>query len=146
MIPTFDAAGRLPPGIHGATWDEIQARFGWTPRRRRLLRGLHRGILALQSAGCSRLYLDGSFVTDKPEPGDFDACWDPVGVRAALLDPVLLDLQWPRQAQKRRFSGEFFLANVPAEPAGTLFLDFFQKDKVDGKPKGIIALDLGGIP
>ena len=27
-------------------------------------------------AGVEVLYLNGSFVTAKPDPGDYDACWD----------------------------------------------------------------------
>ena len=28
MIPEFDISGNLPPGIHPATWAEVEARFG----------------------------------------------------------------------------------------------------------------------
>jgi hypothetical protein len=41
MLPAFDPdSGRLPPGEHVASWDEVVERFGWTERRRRLLDGL----------------------------------------------------------------------------------------------------------
>jgi hypothetical protein len=39
-----------------------------------------RALNDLRDAGCKRVYLNGSFVTSKDEPGDFDACWDPTGV------------------------------------------------------------------
>ena len=121
------------------------ARYGTTPHRQKLLAGLYDGLVLLRAAGCRTVYIDGSFVTVKPNPGDFDACWDPTGVQGAALDPVFLDLCWPRTAQKARFSGEFFFANAPADPLGTLFLDFFKRAR-DGTPKGIVALDLGGLP
>ena len=41
MIPAFDpATGALPPGDHRATLEEIGRRFGFTQRRRWLLKGL----------------------------------------------------------------------------------------------------------
>lgn len=36
MIPPFDEHGYLPPGIHPATLDEIEARFGLEPELRRV--------------------------------------------------------------------------------------------------------------
>ena len=47
---------------------------------------------ACESASCQTGYLDGSFVSSKLEPGDFDACWDEKGVDLDKLDPVLLNI------------------------------------------------------
>jgi hypothetical protein len=143
VIPSFDERGNLPPGVHSATWDEIVERYAITERRTELLDGLHEAVASLRTAGCSRVYLDGSFVTDKEVPGDFDACWEVTGVDAGLLDPVLLDFNDRRAAQKARYGGELFPAQAAAVPAGTVFLDYFQRDRDTGEPKGIIAIDLG---
>jgi hypothetical protein len=146
-IPEFDpATGNLPPGIHDATWEEAVAAFGSTPRRTKLLDGLYQALHGLRAAGCARAYIDGSFATTKDEPGDFDGCWEPQGVDPSVLDPVLLDFKQQRAAQKAKYGGELFIANAAASPAGTAFLDFFQTDKTTGDPKGIIAIDLGGLP
>lgn len=48
-------------------------------------------------------------------------------------------------AGKARYGGELFPAETAAEPAGTTFLDYFQRNRDTGKPKGIIAIDLGGL-
>ena len=48
------------------------------------------------------MYLDGSFVTAKEFPSDFDGCWDPDGVDGAKLDPVLLVYDNLRAAQKAK--------------------------------------------
>jgi hypothetical protein len=86
--------------------------------------------------------LDGSFVTAKPDPEDYDCAWDVVGVDPHLLDPVLLDFRNQRAAQKAKFQGEFFPASSIADPrTGQTFLQFFQQDR-NGQPKGIVALDL----
>ncbi|HEV8634428.1 MAG TPA: hypothetical protein VG370_09365 [Chloroflexota bacterium] len=145
MIPPFDAAGNLPPGVHEATWDEFVARFGTTPRRLALLAGLKAALDALRAAGCRRAYVDGSFVTAKPDPGDFDGCWETGGVDPALLDPVLTTFDPGRRTQKAKYGGELFFAHAPADPAGTRFVDFFQRDR-SGQPRGIVALDPGALP
>lgn len=66
--------GNLPAGEHLASWQQLQDRFGHTPWRRRLLDGMLVALRLLKRAGCMRVYIDGSVVTAKPEPGDFDAC------------------------------------------------------------------------
>lgn len=101
--------------------------------------------MALRDAGCRTAYIDGSFVTAKEQPGDFDVCWDATGVDASVLDPVLLEFGEGRRAQKQRFGGELFPSIAAAEPGGTRFLDFFQCDRETGEPKGIIEIDLGDL-
>lgn len=150
MIPPFDSAtGNLPPGVYEATWEECLARYGYTPYRRSLLAGFKTALDALQLAGCTRAYIDGSFVTEKEEPEDFDACWETGGIdfpELAHLAPELFDFTDRRAAQKAKYGGELFPATVPAEPGGAVFLDYFQRDQHTGQPKGIIAIDLGGLP
>ncbi len=142
MIPEFSRAGGLPAGIHWATLQEIESRFGFSHRRTRLLAGLKSALAALHAAGCRRVYLDGSFVTVKNDPGDYDACWDFEGVDLESLDPVFLDFSNSRMAQKQKYLGEFFPAQMPEGTTGRLFLDFFQTDKESGKRKGIVGLNL----
>lgn len=128
-----------------ATWDELVARFGTTPRRLGLLAGLEAALDALRAGGCRRAYIDGSFVTTKPNPDDFDGCWETAGVDPARLDPVLTTFDRGRRAQKAKYGGELFFVHAPADPAGTRFIDFFQRDR-SGQPKGIVALDVGALP
>ena len=73
MIPPFDESGFLPPGIYGATLDEIAARFGQPPELRRAQMESIRWIVDLAAqAGAERIVLNGSFVTDIIEPNDVD--------------------------------------------------------------------------
>lgn len=142
VIAGFDSCGKLPPGIHAATWSQIIERLGSTTRRKSLLNGLREALALLKRAGCRLVYLDGSFVTGKLEPGDFDACWGIDGVDVERLDPVFLDFSNSRARQKQRFGGEFFPAELPEGPTGKTFLEFFQTDKETGNAKGILAIDL----
>lgn len=107
--------------------------------------GLRDALEDLKRAGCRTVYLDGSFVTIKVIPNDYDACWDESGVAPYLLDPVLLTFDARRAAQKVKYMGELFPASVIANTGGLSFLDFFQTDKETGNPKGIVAIDLGGF-
>jgi hypothetical protein len=97
---------------------------------------------SLRAAGCTAVFVNGSFVTAKEKPGDFDACWSVGGVDPDLLDPVLLDFSDGRAAQKAKFGGELFPAEIPEGASGKLSLDFFQQDKNTGQPKGIVGLRL----
>jgi hypothetical protein len=149
MIPPFrPATGNLPPGQHEATWDEIVTRFGYTAYRRSLLAGLKRALDDLRDVGCRRVYLNGSFITAKAIPGDFDACWEMDGVdlpRLARQVPVLFDLRRGRRAQKAEYGGELIPLDESAPP-GTSILDVFQQDKGTGAPKGIVVITLGDMP
>jgi hypothetical protein len=145
MIPKFDGNGRLPPGIHHATWTEIVTRYATSTHRRDLLNGLLDALRSLKTAGCRVAYLDGSFVTAKEHPKDFDACWDTTGVVIERLDPELQDFSDKCAAQKRRYGGEFYPADWPAESDGMHFLDYFQRDAVTKQSKGIIAIRLAGL-
>lgn len=144
MLPNFDNRGNLPAGIHSAAWSEFCDRFGGTSRHRDLLEGVRRALDCLRIAGCALVYIDGSFVSTKAEPGDFDACWSVEGVDAKLLDPVFLDFSNGRAAQKARFGGELFPAELPEGVSGKVFLNFFQTDRETGRRKGIVSILLAG--
>ena len=74
MIPDFRPDGYLPEGLHDATEADVTFRFGSsTPRRRRLSFRFHRWLELARATRARRFLLDGSFVTDKPEPNDIDA-------------------------------------------------------------------------
>ena len=131
----------LPPGIHEATLEEIEGRFATTEVRRKLFDGLKQGLQSLRAAGCRTVYLDGSYITEKTVPGDFDACWEPAGVDPEKLDPVLLDFSLKRMRQKQKYGGEFFPSSFRTDGHAT-FLEFFQADRHTGKAKGIIRITL----
>ena len=118
---------------------DIEDRYATNERRRMLFEGLERALACLRRAGCKTVYLDGSFVTEKPEPGDYDVCWEVAGVDLVQLDPVLRDFSDKRQKQKDKYGGEFFPAESLAD--GVIFFrDYFQQDRHTGKPKGMIRI------
>ena len=128
-IPEFNELGYLPPGVHEATWAEFLARFGINPRRLRLATGLAAALRKLGIAGCRRVIIGGSFVTDKAEPNDFDGWYDDFCLNLGLLDPLFVEEVGQQQVV---FGGRLF--DLPS------YAGFFQTDRA-GRPKGVIALD-----
>ncbi len=95
--------------------------------------------------GCKnrRIFIGGSFATNKEFPGDFDICWQDDTVdflQLQVSDPVLLDFKNKRAAQKAKYGGELFPASISADGYRT-YLEFFQIDR-NGEEKGIVEIDL----
>jgi len=144
MVPALDPlTGYLPPGVHIAGWGELVP-FAGNTHRKHLVSGLALALRNFAGAGCRTVLLNGSFISTKVLPQDYDAAWEPKGVEPHLLDPVLLDFSNRRAAMKLKYGGEFFPASLFAAP-GVLYRDFFQRDR-NGVPKGILQIDLGSLP
>ena len=130
----------LPPGIHDSDMDEIYSRLVYNQRRKELFSGLKRGLDNIFSSGSPQVYLDGSYVTAKPLPNDYEVCWDPTFVDPDKLDPVFFIMDNQRQAQKNAYMGEYFPSLLIEGGSRMAFLDFFQTDKATGNQKGIIRI------
>ncbi|MBX9258890.1 hypothetical protein H1Q63_34045 [Desmonostoc muscorum CCALA 125] len=145
MIPEFNENGNLPPGVYWAEWEEFKEIFGTNLTRQRMIDGLELAMTQLKAVGCRTIYIDGSFVSSKQKPGDFDACWEDNGVDISYLEsiaPGLFNFALRRAEQKIKYKGEIFPSNYPANDSGTAYIDFFQFDTRTNTRKGIIAIDL----
>jgi hypothetical protein len=129
-----------------ASWNEIAQRFGHTAKRAKMLEGLKKALLIFKHAGCIIVYLDGSFVTSKVEPKDYDCCWEDMGVNLDMIeDKCLLDTsEKSRTKQKMLYGGEFWPNSRAIENAGRSMFAFFQRDR-EGRRKGIIGINLGNL-
>ncbi len=149
MIPPFDeSTGGLPPGDHTATLTEVSKRLGFTPRRRWLIKGLRQAVNAYWAAGIEEVYIDGSFCTGKPDPGDIDGYWvepdpdvydrlDPYWINFELvLVPHLRKWKWRMWADHGL---EFFIHPAMDAAPNIGFPEFFRQDR-DGRPRGIIRI------
>ncbi|MDE2851197.1 MAG: hypothetical protein OXP74_11350 [Acidobacteriota bacterium] len=144
MLEADPRTGYLPPGVHDAKWCEVAGRFAGNSHRARLLGGLLAACRSLAAAGCRELLLNGSFVTAKVLPGDYDAAWETKGVDPDRLDPVLLDFANCRAAMRAKYLGDLFPASALAAP-GVLYRDFFTTDR-NGIEKGVVLIALGTLP
>ena len=146
MIAFDPENGYLPDGLHPMSLAEISTVLTWTPRRAWLNMGLIRATAALRAAGCRTVILDGSFVTAKDDPGDYDAAFDPAGVNGDLLDPVLLRHTDGRRTMKAKYLGDIFPWGATAcSTTGSTFRDFFRTDR-SGVSKGVVEIRLDMEP
>ncbi len=141
-IPRLQTNGELPPGEHVASLNEVGAVYGCsTAHRKLLMNGLLEAVSNFELAGVRKLWINGSFITDKEEPNDIDGCWEySSGVDLKKLDPVFLE---SRKEIKRKYGLDFFIVNIIEAGSGLPFPKFFQKNRY-GDPKGIIVVDLRG--
>jgi hypothetical protein len=149
MIPAFDeVTGGLPPGDHRATLTEVSKRFGFTPRRRWLLQGLRKALDAFWAAGIEEVFIDGSFCTAKPDPGDIDGYWvEPDMDVYERIDSYWIDFTLvpiPRLGKRKwrmwaEHGVEFFIHPVMDAAPNISFPEFFRQDR-DGRPRGVIRI------
>lgn len=138
MIPEFDSYGNLPPGVYSATLSEIEARFAYTSGRKQLFLGFKRLAENLKVAGSKTLYLNGSYVTSKRDPRDYDACWEPMGV-GNKVDRLLVEILSKEKERKEKYFGDIF-PRMP-ELLGIDHFMVFQMDE-EQSAKGILMVDL----
>lgn len=142
-MPNFLPNGNLVPGIHNLSWDEFVDLYGYTQRRRDMIAGLERAMKHLAEFGCRAVYIDGSFVSKKHNPSDYDACWDDTGE----IDEEYLRLYQPyfitnaKEKLKAKYGGEFIRSSSFAD-WDNRYLAYYQRDKQDLSPKGIIRLEI----
>jgi hypothetical protein len=73
-IPSFNASGDLPEGLHRATLAEVIERFGQGSPARENATGILKTIyrVAISTGRLERFVVFGSYVTTKPAPRDVD--------------------------------------------------------------------------
>ena len=142
MIPEFRNDGYLPEGLHVATEAEVRFRFGTdTPRRRRLALRLRRWLELARAIGAMRLFVDGSFVTAKPEPNDVDAVvWLPDDfvqrVSSGQHEAIELETMLLSRHPEEKFAAE-------DRQDWDDWLEFFSRIReADGRRKGLVEVEL----
>jgi hypothetical protein len=143
-IPPFREDGWLPIGHHQATWEEVTTRFGGLPGgRRAFLTGKLLELRdALRSLGVTGwLLLDGSYISAKEEPGDFDVLLiGPSDIQAMKdADPRLAFLLDAENAEK---IGGYSLFYIPSDSSALATLSTFWDLSKEGIAKGIVQVQL----
>ena len=142
MIPEFQDDGYLPEGLHLATEAEALFRFGTSTRQRqRLALQLRRWVLLARCVEAKRFFVDGSFVTAKPEPNDLDAViWIPSDFSASVDRGDLEAIELENMLATRR-PEELFAAEDSRDWYD--WVEFFSRTReADGRCKGIVELEL----
>ena len=73
-LPSLNAEGDLPPGVHVCSLSELLGRFGTMSARRSVVGVRLQRVMTLlnESDQVGRIIVFGSFVSDKAEPNDVD--------------------------------------------------------------------------
>lgn len=147
MIPDFyiyDNVGYLPEGLHNAKWLEFKEKFGFSFKRQKILSGILSFGRLIKLAGGKKIYIDGSFVTNKKIPKDWDGCYCMCGLNMSIANKLMQNTN--REKIKREYLGDVFAEDCIEASCGLPFIDFFQRIRGTDKKKGIIILDLETIP
>jgi hypothetical protein len=142
-IPSLTTAGLLPAGIHLATLQEVEIAFGsQTEMRARLYVKLGSFLEWVRSFQLfTSIVIDGSFVSDKPDPGDIDAI---LILPAPQLKRLLFRADYAELANtkvKERFAVDLFI-----EPDLDGMAKFFQQLKIeDALQRGLPPRSLRGV-
>jgi hypothetical protein len=141
-IPDFNAMGYLPPGDHQASLEEVGKRLATNHRRQVIFEGLVHIASLLGQHGVTRIWLGGSFVTDKLRPNDVDVVFEPPpGARTGTWGELALS----RRAETKRLrrvdllpSSMIMPSKKTAFPLVTI-KTWFGTDR-DDVPKGMIEV------
>jgi len=144
----FDEFGYLPDGEYLGTWSEICERFGIGERRTWLLEGLQLLVNDLRAARVRDVWLDGSFVTDDPDPRDYDVCWSPTGANKDTLprefgyeQEASVDPNIPNhELLVQKYRGDVFVHLPPWAD----FVSRFRQDR-EGRSRGIVKIDMDSL-
>lgn len=145
-IPDLNEHGFLPEGIHDCTLEEIGARFGRfqsSDRRVHLFKKLCELFVEERRAGMAiEIFVDGSFTTSKPEPGDIDLVIVlPVDYNPDVdLSPFEYNAISEGRIRRRYRFDVFVVRKNSREYFGKT--DFYQKNRGSTLRKGLLRVTL----
>lgn len=144
--------GLLPVGEHQMDWRRVCELFGTTTHRQNLLELMLEACIILRDAGVPKIWLNGSFVTSKHRPGDYDLSYE-------LNEEIFTSLPDDpfKQKDADRIIRARFAGDIKAEPmhdGATYHEDLFpnvvghnhQGQAIHGVKKGIVVLPLSTLP
>jgi hypothetical protein len=141
-IPAFREDGYLPEGMYLASEAEVTFRFGTLNRKRsRLVHRVREWVQLCRKVKAPRLFIDGSFVTAKPEPADVDAVVllpDDFDEQIAADSNAAVELE---QMLLTRRPEEIFAAEDETDWGE--WVEFFSRTReADGRRKGLVEVEL----
>lgn len=141
MALDFNSQGNLHQTIC-LTYEEIVRHFANSEHRMQLLHNALPFIQRFHTCGCTTAYIGGSYVSTKKRPEDIDICFDLTGIDEGKLKkefPEFFDLN--KRGSIRR-DLKCHILHFDHEDAE--LLDLLKEDR-DGRPKGLIKLDLNDL-
>ena len=143
MIPGFRDDGWLPSGHYEASWSEVIELFGGTEgsRRSTLTRRLIDLRDVLRSHGViGMLLLDGSYISDKLEPSDFDVLLiGPSNIQVIKDQDASLSRLLDAQGSEQRGYSLFY---IPDDSNALPLLRTLWDISREGVTKGVIEVEI----
>lgn len=142
-IPNLTSAGLLPTGIHLATLQEVEFVFGReTDTRIRLYENLCAFLeLARSFQMFTSIVIDGSFVTNEPDPSDVDVVLILPGLQLKRLMKHSDYLKLENTTVRELFAIDLFI-----DPDLEGMATFFQRLKIeDALQRGVTPRHLRGV-
>lgn len=145
MLPAYYDGMYLPAGDHPATWDDVIERFCGGERRQGFCNRLRAFLDRARRCGFVRVYLFGSFISAKDDPGDVDLLWvygenvDLDALPRACRDLLDYGLNKEREGWDMWCcsNNEFVINDL---------MEVWRKDRPpENKPRGVIILKLAGL-
>lgn len=144
-LPRFED-GWLIPGHHTTTWEEIESVFGGEPgsKRAQVLAHLLDFRKRTKEHGISgRLLLNGSFISAKTEPGDFDCLliYDEATENLMNSTPDIANILKYGYWKDQGYGDVFIFSEAAVLKYPTMCrLDMFDTEKHTGKLKGLVEV------
>jgi len=145
-LPPFRDDGWLPEGHHRTTLEELTVRFGdqMGSRRAVVLLSLLQWRDEARAAGLAGLViLDGSFISRKEAPGDFDLVflYDEASEQLLKSDSNARALTDMQACHKAGFRGDIFALPLSLQRLSPLLggMDMFDRDR-QGQTKGVLEV------
>jgi hypothetical protein len=142
MLPEFTQDGNLPEGIHSATAEEVFERFATSSARRQWLGERLHSLLALAKATgqLARVFLWGSFVTNKEIPNDLDMLLVMTAEFIVEAIPTPAQVLFDHVQARLNFHADIFWTKASIDPQIlALWLDTYQTGK-DFTRRGIVEV------
>ena len=147
-LPPFRDDGWLPEGHYNTPWEEVTARFGDQAGSRRavVLLSLLQWRDEARAAGLAGLIiLDGSFISRKEAPGDFDLVflYEEASEQLLKSDSKARTLTDMQACHKAGFRGDIFALPLSLQKLSPLLggIDMFDLNR-QGQPKGVVEVIL----
>ena len=139
---SFNNDGVLPEGVHEIDLNGFKELFGFNYKRRDMIdQGLIPFLKELTPFNVQKIFLDGSFVTQKENPGDIDGYVVTDSTRP-LFEFVACNSE--RWREKYRIDLFAALSDIPGDGSEDYWQQFFSNTSSDvPKKKGFVALNIG---
>ena len=148
-IPCLDERGLLPPGVFCATLSDICQGFSYNKRRVELYQKLESFICEelMQCASGLSLLIGGSYLSDKPNPGDIEAALrlnlDNFREYDEKLKHIIHDFNFFHAYVKQQYEVDFYPSFDGGPTDYSLFFGYVGTKT--GQSKGLHPKDKRGI-